>query len=462
MPRPSSDHAVLRAAVRWRDRCLRDDGSVFTEKSLWNSENVGYLVKYFAENLDEGEGSFFEKLEKQLARAPGTAKQLAAEMFWVMYLFPVPSSMQPGTKRQQIRQVWEWSGEPLPDALFELNEALKDGIGTPGAAFHAQRWLEFLFLIRVMEGWTRLSASQRENQLADPWGLAKWLGEQDETGTRQLRHILLYLLFPDHFEPMATASQKRIIVRAFAKKLGEDPAAFNYKDRIALDRRILVIRERLQKQGAALDFDFHDEPYLKDWRPDSGGDEESEHEQWYRKKFGEAGVWVLAPGRGGRFWGDFQQDGIIAIGWGELGDLRDYDGKEEIHERIRELRGAANPTMDSLACHQFAHEMQPGDHVIAKQGSLKLLGHGVITSEYEFDAMRPGYKHIRRVRWEVTGEWTLPEDRRVPIKTLTDFSGRKRWLQFAFGLMEGTDPPPPPPSRNALHSPGSLGASLSV
>ena len=61
---------------------------MFTEKSLWTSENVGYLVKYFAENLDEGEGSFFEKLEKQLARAPGTAKQLAAEMFWVMYLFP--------------------------------------------------------------------------------------------------------------------------------------------------------------------------------------------------------------------------------------------------------------------------------------------------------------------------------------------------------------------------------------
>ena len=76
--------------------------------------NVEYLVRYFAENLDEGEGNFIEKLEAQLAPAPPTAKQLAAEMLWVMYLILVPSAMQPGTKRQQIQRVWEWSGEDLP------------------------------------------------------------------------------------------------------------------------------------------------------------------------------------------------------------------------------------------------------------------------------------------------------------------------------------------------------------
>ena len=145
-----------------------------------------------------------------------------------------------------------------------------------------------------MEVWTRLPASQREARLAVPWDLAEWLGEQDETGTRQLRHILLYLLFPDHFEPLATASQKRIIVRAFAKEFGEDPAAFNYKDRIALDRQIIVIRERLQKKGAPPDFEFYDEPYRKVWQPDSGGDDgglpsREESEQWYRRSSGRLG-----------------------------------------------------------------------------------------------------------------------------------------------------------------------------
>ena len=279
MPKPSPDHPVLRAAARWRDRCLLNEGSVFTEKSLWTSENVGYLVRYYVENLDYGEGTFFEKLENQLAPAPGSAKQLAAEMFWVMYLFT--TGMQPGTKRRQIRQVWEWSNEPLPDAVFEFGEALQEGVGNPGTAFNTHRWREFLFFVLAMEAWTALSRPQREARLADPWSLAKWLKEQDETRTRQLRHILLYLLFPDHFEAFATATQKNIIVRAFAKKFGEDPTGFDYKDRIGIDRQILVIREKLQGEGAAEDFDFHDEPYLKIWRPDSG---ESEVARASRKK----------------------------------------------------------------------------------------------------------------------------------------------------------------------------------
>lgn len=450
MPKLPSDHPVLRAAALWRDRCLRRDGSVFTDEHMWTSENLGYLVKYFVKDLKEGQGSFFEKLESQLAAAPATAKQLAAEMLWVMYLFPVPSSMQPGTKRQQIRQVWQWSGEPLPDAPFELHEALELGVGNPGMAYGTLRWKELIFFIRMMVGWTRLSASQREARLAGPWGLAEWLEEQDDTGTRQLRHILLYLLFPDHFEPIATASHKRIIVRAFAKEFGEDLAAFDDKDRIALDRRILAIRGKLQEQGAAPDFGFYDAPYLKRWRPSVVDDHEDpppleESEQWYRERFGEARVWVLAPGRGAQYWGEFRDEGIIAIGWDELGDLRDYRSKEDVRERISEAYGTSNPTMGSLACYQFAHEMERGDHVIAKQGRSGLLGHGVITSEYEFHETRPEYKHVRSVRWEVIGEWPLPSDRRVAIKTLTDFSDRKPWLQFAFGLLEESGPPPPEP-----------------
>ena len=462
MPKLSSDHPVLRAAVLWRDRCLRNNGSVFTEKSLWTPENVAYLVRLYAENLDAGEGTFLEKLETQLAPAPGMAKQLSAEMLWVMYLYPVPSAMQPGTKRQQIRQVWEWSREPLPDAPLALDTALQTGVGSPGTAFHTQRWREFLYFVRLMEVWVQLSASQHETQLADPWSLAEWMGEQDETGTRQLRHILLYLLFPDHFEPLATASQKRIIVRAFAKEFGEDPAAFNYKDRIALDRQLGIIREKIQKTGAAPDFEFHDEPYRKIWRPDSGGNgggrpSREEPERWYRENFGETHVWVLAPGRGAQFWSEFEEKGIIAIGWDDLGDLRDYGSKEGIREAIRETYGTANPTMSALACHQFAQEMRPGDRVIAKQGRSILRGHGVITSEYEFHELRPEYKNIRQVRWEVTGKWPLPKDRWVAVKTLTDASGQKDWLQFAFRLMEGietsppfrTDPPPYTP-QNAL------------
>ena len=441
MPRPSPDHPVLFAAARWRDRCLQSDRSVLSEKSLWTSENVGYLVSSFAENLDSGEGSFFEKLERQLAPAPSSAKQLAAEMLWVMYLFPVPGSMQPGTKRQQIRRVWEWSHEPLPDAPRELHEALDDGVGNPGTAFPTLRWKELLFFIRMMEAWKRLSESQRKDRIADPWNLAKWLEERDEKGTRQLRHILLYLLFPDHFEPYASASQKRLIVRAFANKLGEDFATVNSKDRIAVDRQIIAIRERLQQEGAAKDFDFHDKPYLQVWQPESELDEgglpsQEESEQWYREQVGEARVWAIAPGPGAKFWGEFQEKGIIAIGWDEIGDLQEFDGRESIHEQLRETYGSTKPSNDSLCCHQFSREMRQGDYVIAKQGRKLLLGYGVIASDYEYDESRPEFRNTRRVKWKKTGHWPLPKERSITTKTLTDFGPYKQWLLFAFRLME--------------------------
>ena len=259
---------------------------MFTEKNLWTSENVAYLVRHFVDNPEEGEGSFFEKLEYQLARAPGSAKQLAAEMFWVMYLFLTPASMQPGTKRRQIRLVWEWSSEPLPNAPWALGEVLNDGVANPGPAYGAHRWREFRFFVRAMEKWKALREPQREALLAHPWDFGGWLLELDETGNRQLRHILLYLLFPNHYESVATNYQKRAIVRAYRTRFGQDPDEVDYADRITVDQEVLKVREELRGRGETKEFSFFDEGVMRGWReepkskggkaaPQRGGDGES-------------------------------------------------------------------------------------------------------------------------------------------------------------------------------------------
>lgn len=452
---PPHDAPVLLAAARWRDRCLRNDGSVFTDRSLWTSENVGYLVRYYAENLDEGEGTFFEKLERQLARAPGSAKHLAAEMFWVMYLILIPRSMHPGTKRRQIRMVWGWSGEALPNAPKQLEEALNEGVLHPGTAYNTHRWREFLFFVRAMESWKNLAEPEREARLADPWVFAKWLLDLDESGNRQLRHILCYLLFPGHFEPVATNYQKRLIVKAFRKRQGKDPDQVDYEDRIAVDRELRMVRERHVRDGAPRRFSFYEEQQRSVWQPDSprppvgikpptSGDD---GDNWYKKRFGEARVWALAPGAGARHWDEFRRARIIAIGWDEVGDLKKYPTRESIHEKLREAYNATNPSNNSLACYQFAHEMSPGDHVIVKQGRALLLGHGVVESDYEFDDSRSESKHTRRVRWERVGRWSLPKERWLGTKTLTDSSGDPEWLRMAFELMDDKPPPVGPNGR---------------
>jgi hypothetical protein len=58
-----------------------------------------------------GAGNFLQKLEAQLAPAPASAKQLAAATLWLMFVFISDTRMRGGTKRLQIKRVWEWSGE---------------------------------------------------------------------------------------------------------------------------------------------------------------------------------------------------------------------------------------------------------------------------------------------------------------------------------------------------------------
>lgn len=106
------------------------------------------------------------------------------------------------------------------------------------------------------------------------------------------------------------------------------------------------------------------------------------------------------------------------------------------------------PTNNSLACYQFCREIRPGDVVFAKQGRDRLLGRGVVTGEYEYRPERAEYHNIRRVRWESEGDWEVPVGARVPIKTLTDVSGYREFLDFAHGLPATEQPrPAEPPSR---------------
>ena len=132
MSRPKSAEAILAAAEKWKQQCLLDGGSLFSEESLWTRENFDQLRIHFVENLDKGSGSFYPKLEQQLAPASPDAKCLWAEMTWALFLIVYHGMLKPETKRDQIRQVWEWSGSVLPDNHWALDEVLAKGVVNPG------------------------------------------------------------------------------------------------------------------------------------------------------------------------------------------------------------------------------------------------------------------------------------------------------------------------------------------
>jgi hypothetical protein len=453
MARWHNSPAVLAAARLWRDRCLLADGSILSDRHLWTLENLAHLERHFVHNLDTGTGTFFEKLDEQLAPSPAGGKQLAAEMLWLLYLSVSDNSIKGATKRIQIRQVWGWSGEPLPDSPM-LGEPLEVGVANPGTGFQTNRWRELVFCIELTRAWKHLASPEQMRLIADPWLFAGWLDSQPGADVRQFRHMLLYLLFPEHFERVVTGSHKQQILKVFQPRVGL-PATTDFRNRTGVDRALYELRPLLERHYGSEIVDYYTEPVRSDWlearTPSQGGrtgggrrpgaGETQEAEAWQRERFGGARIWLIAAGEGARLWPDFQKEGIAAMGWDYLGDLSQYSSYDALYDAIKAEQGG-NPIMDARACWQFVNEVQPGDYMVVKQGRGILLGFGVVTSEYLYDETRPEYQHVRRVEWRKTGRWTLPDEHAVVVKTFTDYTPYPLWVQAAFGLMEGPVGPP--------------------
>jgi len=454
MPELPIGREILQAARRWKDDCLLNDGSLILgpEHQLWTLENFLHLDRYYSQNLDAGEGDFRSKLKTQLEAAPPEAKQLAAELLWALYLIVNESFIGGQTKHYQIKDIWGWSGKPFPSDSPALDSAvLAAGVCNPGTGYNTHRWREVRFAVTVFRDWKQLEREERARLLESPWEFAEWLEAREHSKGRQFRHVLLYLLFPDTFERIATVSHKRVIVQKFRERWGEGPDPISKGDRVALDREVLRIKERLREEFPDEDVDFYTSPIEELWREkkqaveDDGAEEipPQEAAQWFHATFGSSRVWVISAGEGGRMWDDFRENGIVAIGWDHLGDLSEYGAQDAISQALSEHDGRQNPSNDTLACWQFSTEITEGDVVVAKHGRSKLLGWGRVTGPYRHEPERLEYKNVVPVDWRASGSWTLPQARRITPKTLTEFTSYAAWLYWAFDHMEGhsTDPP---------------------
>ena len=128
--------------------------------------------------------------------------------------------------------------------------------------------------------------------------------------------------------------------------------------------------------------------------------------------------WIYQPGEQGRLWDDVYTNNIIAIGWEELGDLKQYNSQEDLAEKISEIYSKkSNP--DKLANWEFANVMNIGDIVYVKKGAKDLIGRGIVQSDYYFDDTRKEYKSVRKIQWTHNGKYNV------------DFNelGIKQWVQ---------------------------------
>lgn len=146
--------------------------------------------------------------------------------------------------------------------------------------------------------------------------------------------------------------------------------------------------------------------------------------------------WIFAPGKQGNMWDEFYKSGIMAIHYYDIGDLRQYKDREEIRTAFQKAaQDDASHNNDVLAAWQFTNELKPGDIVFAKRGTSKLLGRGVVQSDYEYDPdAKNGFCHIRKVNWTNNEEKDHPG--KAVTKTLTDITTFAGYIEQLNALYE--------------------------
>lgn len=189
------------------------------------------------------------------------------------------------------------------------------------------------------------------------------------------------------------------------------------------------------------DYEYHSFPELSycAWKSSHSEKPEEPPTKTVDSNVKETNYWIYSPGDNACMWDEFFKNGIMGIGWDEVTNLKDFASKEEIKDFMKKVYDASYSYKNNAHClWQFANEIKVGDVVFVKKGMHKIIGKGIVTSDYIYDFSRNTYKHIRKVDWQNNGEWEHPGQ--AVMKTLTNISAYPDYVQKLLDLFAEDTP----------------------
>ena len=159
---------------------------------------------------------------------------------------------------------------------------------------------------------------------------------------------------------------------------------------------------------------------------------------------------MVRAGRGGRYFPDFIEQGIVALGWSRLGDPTGCKDRAELSARFHAGYPDWTETQIAVAAEQvyrFVHEFEIGDGVITYDSHQRSYRIGTITGPPAFRAdVAEELSCVRDVAWgEQVGRDALSQESRDTLGAiqslflLPDYSCVEIESRLA-----GEVPPPPP------------------
>ena len=203
----------------------------------------------------------------------------------------------------------------------------------------------------------------------------------------------------------------------------------------------LFMCEQAKNALGQKEYEYHSFPELSycAWKSSQAGKPEEPPTKTVDSNVKETDYWIYSPGDNACMWDEFFKNGIMGIGWDEVTNLKDFASKEEIKEFMKKVYDASYSYKNNAHClWQFANEIKVGDVVFVKKGMHKIIGRGVVTSDYIYDSSRDTYKHIRKVDWQNNGEWEHPGQ--AVMKTLTNISAYPDYVQKLLDLFAEDSP----------------------
>jgi hypothetical protein len=256
--------SILSAAELWIRQCLIQDGSVFVQgRSLWTAALTEEVFHAFVEHPDYSGDDFLTKLKRQLASVSTSAQQLTSEFLWALLLFP--SNVKPRTKRHQIMELWNLSGEEFPPSPSALSDDVLVGIGSGGPGFNNYRPDELEYLISIVRDLKKRDEAERQRIFRDYDTFFVWIDSVPRRGSRQFRHMLRFFTFPDRVERISSNNDRRKILKGFA--VAPQREISSWSDR-QLDEKLVALRSRLQAAQPDAILDFYETPLKEQWSGD--------------------------------------------------------------------------------------------------------------------------------------------------------------------------------------------------
>jgi 5-methylcytosine-specific restriction enzyme B len=257
---------IFAAAVEWRDQCLVAGKSLlWPGRDVWNDANLQRFKACFIDRLDPSKDkNFEEKFKVQLAPESEDVTRFACELLFVYFLFP--SSVGRPRKTELIHEVASWKNIAI-DVKNARFDCFDSGIGDPGLVYNTGRPNELTYLARFALAVAAMPVAERQTLLQDHARTRKVLDDLADAHREQfgrppqLRHILLYLLFPDDYERIASEGHKARICEAFGEVIdGNRPED--------IDDYLIAIRRKLAEFLPGKDLDFYVKPLRSCWYTD--------------------------------------------------------------------------------------------------------------------------------------------------------------------------------------------------